>query len=73
MNKARREKINSVKEELANLSSVVEALRDEEQDYYDNMPENLQSSERAELSEAAIDALDTALDSMEEAVASLDD
>ena len=42
-------------------------LKDEEQDYYDNIPENLQYSQRAEDSEAAIDNLDEALDLLNEA------
>ena len=73
MNKIRRARINEVKEEVERLSSVVESLRDEEQDYFDNIPENLQGSERAEISEAAIDALDAAVSSMEEAVSSLEE
>lgn len=71
MNKARRAEIEKVKLSLEELSSRVEFIRDAEQDYYDNIPENLQDSERANMSEAAIDALDSALDSISEAVDSL--
>ena len=38
-----------------------------QQDYYDNIPENLQYSQRAEDSEAAIDNLDEALDLLNDA------
>ncbi len=41
MNKKRFLRIQQVKE-------VLQEILDEEQEYYDNIPENLQSSERAE-------------------------
>lgn len=41
-------------------------LHDEEEEYKDNMPENLQSSERYEKAEAAVDALGSAVSSLEE-------
>ena len=68
MNKARRKKIqkaidmlemgDSVEQALAILEDVLYA----EEDAYDNIPENLQSSWRAEESEEAIDALNDAID-----------
>ena len=73
MNKARRAKINNVKTELEGLSERIESIRDDEQDYYDNIPENLQDSERASASEAAIDALESAIDSIAEALESLEE
>ena len=47
--------------------NILDNLKDEEQDYYDNIPENLQYSQRAEDSEAAIDNLDEALDLLNDA------
>ena len=68
MNKARRKKIqkaidmlemgNGVGQALAILEDVLYA----EEDAYDNIPENLQASWRAEESEEAIDALNDAID-----------
>ena len=53
MNKERRNKINKAIEEvnrlqeaLEGLQQIVEEIRDEEQDYLENIPENLQGSER---------------------------
>lgn len=73
MNKARRGQIETVKSELEALSERIESIRDDEQDYFDNIPENLQDSERANMSEAAIDALDSAIDSISEAISSLEE
>lgn len=68
MNKARRKKIQKaidilemgegVNQALAILEDVLYA----EEDAYDNIPENLQGSWRAEESEKAIDALNDAID-----------
>ena len=68
MNKARRNLIqkaikvletgNDVDQALAILEDVLYA----EEDAYDNIPENLQSSWRAEESEEAIDALNDAIE-----------
>ncbi len=50
----------------------METLRDEEQDYYDNMPESFQSGEKGDRAQEVIDALDEALDSLDSAADSLD-
>ena len=75
MNKARRKELETVisnlneiqgKDDLYACINELEKIRDDEQDYYDNIPENLQYSQRAEDSEAAIDNLEEALDLMNE-------
>lgn len=50
------------------MKSELESIRDDEQDYYDNIPENLQESERAMASEEAIDYLESSLDNLENIV-----
>lgn len=76
MNKARRKELGEVinglntiedRDDLYAWINTLENLKDEEQDYYDNIPENLQYSQRAEDSESAIDNLDEALDLLHEA------
>ena len=76
MNKARRKELETVisnlneiqgKDDLYACINDLEKIRDDEQDYYDNIPENLQYSQRAEDSEAAIDNLEEALDLINEA------
>lgn len=72
MNKQRRKELNGIIEKLEDLKSYVEELRDEEQDYYDNMPENLQCGERGEIAESAISEMDDAISSIEDAICSLE-
>ena len=44
----------------------------DEEEYRDNIPENLQSSERYEQAEAACDAMQEALDQIEEAISNIE-
>lgn len=76
MNNDRRKQIEQVRNDLDGLKADVESLRDEEQDYYDNMPESFQGGEKGDAAsdaianlEAAYDALDEALNALEEATA----
>lgn len=66
MNNKRRELLKSAIVLLDRASNIVSNALDQEQDCLDNMPENLQTSERYENMEAAVDCL-------EEAVSHLDD
>lgn len=52
---------------LDDLHGEVEALRDEEQEYLDNMPEGLQQGERGEAAQEAISNLENACDKIDEA------
>lgn len=75
MNKNRRAAIEKISSQIADLKYELEILMEEEEEYRDNIPENLQGSERYELADSAcyslgeaIDSLDSAIDSIEEAV-----
>lgn len=72
MNKQRRKELNDIINKLSDLKDDIVALRDEEQDYYDNMPENLQGGERGEMAENAINEMDNAESSIEDAICSLE-
>lgn len=61
MNNARRKKLNTVLEQLVEIHTALEEVKDEEQEYFDNIPENFQSSERYEKAENAVAALEDAL------------
>lgn len=52
---------------LETALNIVEIARDEEQDCLDNMPENLEYSDRYEKMENAVDKLEDAISSIEEA------
>ncbi len=68
MNRTRREKIDSLIEQLDVLKSDIESLTDDEQTAYDNLPETIQTGNRGELMMSAIDNLESAVSSVEEAV-----
>jgi predicted nucleic acid-binding Zn-ribbon protein len=68
MNSLRRNLISSISRELEDIKSRLETLKDEEQEYYDNVPENLQGSERYEQAGEAGDNLDSAFSSLEESI-----
>lgn len=72
MNNARRKQIETIKARIAALLSQAEdiktdaeAIRDEEQDYRENMPESFADGEKAEKADAAIEALDQVIEDLE--------
>lgn len=67
MNNIKRDKLKKVCELLNQASNIVSEVLDEEQDCLDNMPENLQYSDRYERMEAAISNLEDGLSSIESA------
>jgi hypothetical protein len=68
MNKTRRKALDTQAEKLDVIKSDLESLRDEEQEYYDNMPEGLQCGEKGETALEAISDLDGAVASLDEAI-----
>lgn len=73
MNKDRREQLNKIHAAIEELKGQVEALRDDEQAAFDNIPENMQDSERAIRAMCIIDELDEAASHLDEAMTSIDD
>lgn len=80
MNNARRKELNKAIEILNTLSAqiydakdIVETCRDEEEEYRDNMPENLQGSVKYEMAEIACERLDEAYDYLEEVEEKIDE
>lgn len=79
MNKARRKQIEKIiarledlKSSLESIHEDVEGVQSDEQEAFDNIPENLQESERYETAEAAVDALDSAEGGFEEVTDCID-
>ena len=73
MNKERRKRLASVTSKLEEAKEAVEALCEEEQDAYDNLPESLQDSERGEQMSDCIDALGEAAGDLEGIIDTLND
>lgn len=63
---SRADRLGEAESEFDNAKSTVEELRDEMQDWYDGIPENLQSGSKAEDVQAAIDSLEEIISSMED-------
>ena len=73
MNNNRRNEIHRICSKLNNLMEELKSVCEDEQFAFDNMPENLQGSERGMASEDAIDAMNSAMDHLSEAWDCLDE
>lgn len=73
MNKTRRQQLRKWLEDMENIKSELEAICSDEQDYFDNMPENLQGSQRGCDSEEAIEQMEEAVSSIEEAISIIEE
>lgn len=65
MNKARRKEIARAIELMEQAREILEAVMEEEQEAFDNLPENLQSSERGEAMEEYISTLEDSIDALD--------
>ena len=63
---ALKELICDIKSAASDLHSEIDSIKDEEQEYYDNMPESLQSGEKGQAAEAAVNILEEAISKLEE-------
>lgn len=66
-------KIGKLQSEIESILEEIESVRDEEVECFENIPENLQFSERYNISESAVENLESACDSFEGVKNSLDD
>lgn len=71
MNNKRRGILKEAGRLLERATSIVSTILDEEQDCLDNIPENLQVSEKYERMEDVIDKLEDAIEQMDSAKDSL--
>ena len=67
MNNTRRKALRDILDQLEALKTSIEDFQEEEQEAFDNLPEGLQDSEKGETMYNAIDNLESALSSLEEA------
>jgi len=72
MNKYRRKSLQDIIEHLEELKGSLEGLQAEEEECRDNMPENLQGSEKYERADEAVDQLGDAISSLEDAISSVE-
>ena len=57
----------------AEAKDILETARDEEQEYKDNMPENMQDGDKGQMADSAIDNLEQAASSAESFIDALDE
>jgi hypothetical protein len=55
-----------IKEDLDDVSNAIDQERSDEEEYLENMPDGLKDGEKGELAQAAIDALQEAIDKIAE-------
>lgn len=73
MNKARRKQIGEVINNIEAIQNTLDNILNDELDAYDSMPEGLQSSENGMISEDAQESLECAINTLEEAIMSLEE
>ena len=73
MNPNRRKRLLGLLKEVEEIRSQVETIRDEEDEARDNMPENLQGSDRFVNSEESSEALSTAEDYLNDAASAIEE
>ena len=67
MNQHRLKEIHSLAERLSEILSEVETLRDQEREYLDAIPENMHEGEKHARSELAVESLESAVSSIDDA------
>ena len=73
MNSARRARLSRIIEDINAAVSKLGDTRDEEQAYLDEMPENFQDSNNAEVSREAIEAMEVVIDGINGGISTLEE
>lgn len=66
MNAARRKTLGEAEVMLRQAQEIISDARDEEQEYYDNMPESIQSGGKGDAAMEIIELLEQAADAIEQ-------
>jgi hypothetical protein len=72
MNKARIKALSIILSAIEAVKVDIETHLEDEQAYYDAMPEGFQSGERGDASQAAIDEMQSAVSNLEDAFSALE-
>lgn len=73
MNAARRKELDKAFSQIEEAKSIIEAVKDEEQEAFDGMPENMQQGDRGSAMESAVSNLEDAIGEMENVLANIED
>ena len=72
MNAQRRKELLELAAKSQDLLDALEHIRDDEQEYLDNMPEGIKDGDKGDKSQEAIDNLDSAVDAFYTAIADIE-
>lgn len=72
MNDARRKELDKAIAALEEAKSIVENIKSEEQDAFDNMPEGFQQGDRGQMMETAISAMDDVENDIDSAIGNIE-
>ena len=73
MNAVRRKNLQEAIDLIDRAKAIIEDARDEEQECFDNLSENLQCSERGKQFEDNADLLDDLMDDLDDVIYNIDD
>ena len=73
MNRERRKALQAIVDQPETLQMQLEETQTDEKEYLDNIPENIQSSERYERTEEICESLSDAVSSLEDATSSIEE
>jgi len=68
VNKDRRKRLAEIEGKLEELKDQLEAIRAEEEEAFDNLPESIQDGEKGQNIDANREALEQAVDSLDESL-----
>jgi hypothetical protein len=71
MNKQRKTELDSVENALESLLTIIQNIKEDEEEYVNNVPENLQGSEKYSQAEESIPYLEDACSNIEEAISNI--
>ena len=73
MNNTRRKQLRKWLEDIENIKSELESICSDEEEAFDNLPENLQVSDRGMAFEEVIDQMNEAVSSIEDAISIIEE
>ncbi|SBV91243.1 conserved hypothetical protein [uncultured Alphaproteobacteria bacterium] len=71
MNKDRRSRLSEIREQLSTLAEAIQDICAEEQEAFDNLPDSFQGRERGDAMQTAIDSMENAASGVEDAIGEL--
>lgn len=71
MNKDRRNRLTVLMKNIDVLKEQLESIMEEEEEYYNNMPDNMKDGERGQQTEERVGTIQNAIDRLDEAMSAI--